>query len=314
MKTQIRLAMLVLASASVPAFAQGVPECASIFNSSRNLFTADNAPADAVNRQCFLTVMPKDGPSSLAGFPQLAQYPQPQIGEGTYEILLSGGGGGGGAGGLFASGGGGAGAIPSKTTQYLTPGVYKLTIGTSGKGGSGGGNGGDGNPTNITKAYSNEWIAGFRGADTWTGKRAENYVVASAGNVPLGGPHNGMGAQGISGQGNGGSGGRKPDENGYGEIPAQDGGPMVVAGIPTGRPGPGARNDGGGGGGAAFGDGGAGNETIQAGNQGGNGFVRLRPLQLAQATPVVPVAPMAAPVQAAPAPYVAPARAKRDRN
>src|SRR4051812_10976640 len=152
MKSEIRMALLVLASASAPAFAQDIPQCASIFDNSRNMFTADNAPADAVNRQCFLTVMPKDGAQSLPGFPQLASYPQPQIGEGRYEILLSGGGGGGGAGGLLSSGGGGAGAVPSKTTQYLTPGIYKLTIGTSGVGGnnrSNGGNGADGNPTSI---------------------------------------------------------------------------------------------------------------------------------------------------------------------
>src|SRR3954471_25040214 len=122
MKTEIRMALLVLASTSVSAFAQDVPQCATMFDSNKNYFTANNAPADATNRQCFLTVMPKDGPNSLAGFPQLATYPMPHLGEGRYEILLSGGGGGGGAGGLFSAGGGGAGATPSKTTQYLTPG------------------------------------------------------------------------------------------------------------------------------------------------------------------------------------------------
>ena len=318
MKSEIRMALLVLASTSAPAFAQDIPQCAALFDSNQNFFSAQNAPLDAANRQCFLTVMPKDGASSLAGFPQLAQYPAPQLMEGTYEILLSGGGGGGGSGGLFSSGGGGAGAVPSKTTQYLTPGVYKLTLGTSGKGGSGGGSGGDGNPTSITKAYTNETIAGFSGADTWTGRGAQTYTVASAGRGSLGGSGaDSSGGRGVDGRGNGGAGGRQPDKNGNGEIPSQSGGTMDVAGIPTGRPGMGGANDGGGGGGAGFGNGGSGKSGDRAGNNevgnaGGNGFVRLTPIQLAQATPM---APMAAPVQAAPAPYVAPQRAmKKDRN
>ena len=92
---------------------------------------------------------------------------------------------------------------------------------------------------------------------------------------------------------------------------------MVVAGITTGTPGLGGSRDGGGGGGAGFGNGGEGKSGDRAGNHelgnaGGNGFVMLRPIQLAQATPV---APMAAPAQAAPAPYIAPQRAvKKDRN
>lgn len=303
MKTEIRMALLVLASTSATAFAQqDIPQCAALFDSANNYFTANNAPAGSNNRQCFLTVMPKDGPNSLAGFPQLASYPSPQIGEGTYEILLSGGGGGGGSGGLFSSGGGGAGAVPSKTTQYLTPGVYKLTIGTSGQGGTNGGPGADGNPTSVTKAYTNEVVAGFGGADRAVGDgKADNGM-------------NSGGARGVNGQGNGGNGGRHADRNGNGQIQSESGGTMRVAGITTGTPGVGGANDGGGGGGAAFGNGGSGNTTGSLGNMGGNGFVRLTPIQIAQATPVAP-APMAAPsVAPAPAPYVAPVRAKRDRN
>ena len=317
MQTEIRLALLVLASTSAPAFAQDIPQCAALFDNSQNFFSAQNAPIDAVNRQCFLTVMPKDGPSSLAGFPNLAQYPSPQLMEGTYEILLSGGGGGGGSGGLFSAGGGGAGAVPTVTQQYLTPGVYKLTIGTRGKAGTGGGSGGDGNPTSITKAYTNETIAGFNGADTWTGRGAQTYTVASAGRGSIGGPGaDSSGGRGVDGRGNGGAGGRLPDKNGNGEIASQDGGPMVVAGVSTGAPGLGGTHDGGGGGGAGFGNGGNGKSTDgfgdkRSGNDGGDGFVRLRPIQLAQATPM---APMAAPAQVAPAPYVAPRAAKRDRN
>jgi hypothetical protein len=310
MKTAIRLALLALATSSVSAFAQDVPQCAALFDSSANMFTAKDAPAGATNRQCFLTVLPKDGAESLASFPRLASYPSPQIQEGTYEILLSGGGGGGGAGGMLDSGGGGAGAVPAQTTQYLTPGIYKLTIGTSGKGGSNGGNGGDGNPTSVTRAYTNETIAGFSGADRAVG------TPAGTSSNPNDGRVDSSGGRGVDNRGAGGAGGHQPDKNGNGEIASQPGGMMRVANVTTGTPGMGGLKDGGGGGGAGYGDGGKGNAGDQAfnrdlGNQGGSGFVRLSPIQIAQATPA-PVA-VAAPV--APAPAIAPARAARkDRN
>jgi hypothetical protein len=309
MKTAIRLALLALATSSVSAFAQDVPQCAALFDSSANMFTAKDAPNGATNRQCFLTVLPKDGAQSLPSFPRLASYPAPQIQEGTYDILLSGGGGGGGGGGLLSSGGGGSGAVPAKTTTYLTPGIYKLTIGTSGKGGSNGGNGGDGNPTSVTRAYTNETIAGFNGADRTAA------TPATTSSNPNDGRVDGSGGLTVAGQGAGGAGGQQPDKNGNGEIASQSGGMMRVAGVTTGTPGVGGQRDGGGGGGAGYGDGGKGNAGDQSfnrdlGNQGGSGFVRFTPIQIAQATPV------AAPVAAAPAPaYVAPVRAtKKDRN
>ncbi len=325
MKTEIRMALLALASVSAPALAQDVPQCATLYDSGKQMFSAAGAPEGAYNRQCFLTVTPKDGPNSSADFPRLSQYPGPQIPEGTYEITLAGGGGGGGGGGFLASGGGGAGAVPVKVSQYLTPGVYKLTIGTGGRGGAPGtvvgGNGEEGAPTSITKAYSNETVAGFRGADTWArAPQTQNYMVASARGIPAPGPDgtiaDGKGAPGVAGLGSGGNGGRLPDPGdgrSY-ERPAQDGAPMQVAGIPTGKPGRGGPRDGGGGGGASLGDGGDGKSIVaggdvQSGGRGGDGFVMLRPIQVAQATP----APVAAPVpQPAPAPTVAPRR--RDRN
>ncbi len=325
MKSEIRMALLVLASTSAPAFAQDTPQCASFFNNSQQFFSAAGAPEGALNRQCFLTVMPKDGPTSLRDFPQLSQYPGPVLTEGTYEITLAGGGGGGGGAGLLASGGGGAGAVPYKTTQYLAPGVYKLTMGTAGRGGVPGfvvgGNGEDGAPTSMTKAYSNETIAGFRGADTWAGRTDRNYMVASARGIPAPGQTgliaDGQGARGVAGLGNGGDGGILPDpKQRIAERPAQDGGPMIVAGIPSGQPGRGGMRDGGGGGGASYGDGGSGktggmrSDDTQAGAKGGDGFVKLVPIQLAQATP----APVVVPARVEPAPYVAPIRAKRDRN
>jgi len=327
MKSEIRMALLVLASASAPAaFAQDTPQCATFFDNSQQFFTAAGAPDGAINRQCFLTVMPKDGPSSVADFPNLAQYPQPQIMEGTYEIILAGGGGGGGGGGMLASGGGGAGAVPYKTQTYLSPGVYKLTIGTGGRGGPGGfvvgGNGEDGAPTSITKAYSNEVVAGYRGADTWArAPQSQGYMVASARGLPPPGPNgiiaDGQGARGVNGMGSGGDGGILPVRDEYGhrriERPAQDGAPMPLADIPTGQPGRGGPRDGGGGGGASYGNGGDGKTIVasagdfQSGMKGGDGFVKLTPVRLAQAT-------VAAPVQAQPEPYVAPRAARRDRN
>jgi hypothetical protein len=323
MKSEIRMALLALATASAfPAIAQDTPQCAAYFDNAQQFFTARGAPDGALNRQCFLTVMPKDGPQSLANFPQLAQYPGPILTEGTYEITLSGGGGGGGGGGLLASGGGGAGAAPHKSTAYLEPGVYKLTIGTGGRGGVPGfvvgGNGEDGAPTSMTKAYTNETVAGFRGADTWAGRVDRSYMVASARGIPAPRPDgviaDGQGAPGVApGIGGGGDGGILPDRY-RAERPAESGEPMIVAGIPTGRPGLGGMRDGGGGGGAGYGDGGNGKSVadadFQRGMKGGDGFVKLVPIQLAQATP----APVVAPAVVQPAPYVAPAAVKRDRN
>jgi hypothetical protein len=172
----------------------------------------------------------------------------------------------------------------------------------------------------MTMAYTNDVVAGYRGADTFArAPQSQNYMVASARGIPAPGPDgtiaDGRGAPGVNGMGSGGSGGRLPDpETGRFERPAQDGAPMVVADIPTGQPGRGGPRDGGGGGGASYGSGGNGKTIVaggdfQSGAKGGDGFVKLRPIQIAQATPAPVVAPAAAP---APAPYVAPRR--RDRN
>jgi len=328
MKSEIRLALLALATvASAPAFAQDTPQCAALYDNGAQFFTSRGAPDGALNRQCFLTVMPKDGAQSLSNFPRLSSYPGPVLTEGTYEITIAGGGGGGGGGGMLASGGGGAGAVPFKTTQYLAPGVYKLTIGTGGRGGMPGfvvgGSGEPGAPTAMTQAYTNQTVAGFSGADTWAGRGDSSYMVASS--RALAAPRadgliaDGQGAAGAGpNMGGGGDGGILPDRNRRAERPAEDGERMIVAGIPTGNPGRGGMRDGGGGGGASYGDGGSGKsvasgQDYQSGNRGGDGFVKLVPIQLAQATPR-PAPVIVAPAVVQPAPYVAPAAAKRDRN
>lgn len=326
MKNEIRMALLVLASASAPAFAQdGTPQCAMTnFDGAKNYFTVVNPAGDALNQQCFLTVLPKDGPESDPNFPRLAHYPSPQLMEGTYEVTLTGGGGGGGGGALLESAGGGSGAVPLKVTRYLSPGIYRLTIGTGGQGGRAGvlvgENGGDGNPTSMSNAYTSETIAGFHGAEVWAGRQPRSYMVASSRGSPASGSSAddlppGSGARGVGAQSDGGDGGRKAHD-GLPEKEAQDGGwlKVALADVPTGRPGRGGRANGGGGGGAGYGDGADGAPGdlgyATSGGKGGDGFVALRPIQLAQATPQA--APPAAPVSA-PAAVTPPAR-KKDRN
>ena len=161
MKNQFRLALLCLAVTSAPAFAQNLaaPCGPANFDQSRNVFTAVNPAPDSVNQQCLLTIYPRGTVSD-----QTRQYPAFYPTEGSYIIELSGGGGGGGGGAAKdqGGGGGGAGAAPSRSVQYLNPGVYKLTIGTGGDGGSA--NGGlteAGKPTRLTQSKTRELNFGF---------------------------------------------------------------------------------------------------------------------------------------------------------
>ena len=276
MRNEIRLALLCLAAASAPAFAQNAsPQCGSAnFDQTLNAFTIMNPAADAVNQQCFLTVYPSGGaPYQSREHP--AFYPV----EGTYVIELSGGGGGGGGGASKdqGGGGGGAGAAPSRTVQYLSPGVYKLTIGTGGEGGSAnGGRTEAGNPTSLTNATTGQLIAGFQGADVW----AQRTQAAGSG-------RGGVAAAGGS------SGGRGGDSGGS-EQAAQSGGASQTPGY-SGMPGQAGCESGrivqkdagrvvqanaGGGGGASVGTGGTGESArrhavAEAGGRGGHGFIRL---------------------------------------
>jgi len=201
MKNEIRLALLCLAAVSVPTFAQGnLPRCgATNFDSTQNAFTVKNAPADAVNQQCLITVYPQGAAPA-----QAQQDPKSYFVEGTYTIDLIGGGGGGGGGGAGAkgktggTGGGGASAAPSRTVQYLAPGDYKLTIGTGGEGGAArGGRTESGNPTNLTNASTGKLIAGFPGADTWT---QQSKAAATGTSGGTGGDAAPGGTSGASGQ------------------------------------------------------------------------------------------------------------------
>lgn len=323
MKTAMKArtcALVFLGCASVPAFAQdSVPQCAvTNFDQSRNVFTVINEPYPGfVNQQCFLTVVPRQ-PIPLgtpgSGLPLLREYPAPLMVEGNYVITLSGGGGGGGS-TEEGGGGGGAGAAPSQTTQYLSPGIYRLTIGTGGQGGvacittQNGGRATDGNPTSISEAYSGQTIAGFPRAEYWAGSPYQPYLVASVGNTPSQSQpgFDGGGGVPVGAQSRGGTGGHT--DPGF-PLKGEDGGTLVEIGYP-GRPGVGGDNlyrgrsrvFAGGGGGAGYGNGGNGqtmgaNVNLAAtpgelgaggggggggqnvcgdGARGGHGFISFRP-------------------------------------
>jgi hypothetical protein len=264
MKYEISLALICLAATAVPALAQkNSPQCGTTnFDQGRNLFTIVNPAVGAVNQQCFITVnssgsMPRQGDRSAASY----------LVEGNYIIELSGGGGGGGGGAAKneGGGGGGAGAAPSRTVQYLSPGVYKLTIGTGGDGGRAyGGRTNYGNPTSLTNAKTGQLIAGFQGADVWKQRSS-----ASGG---------GVGGVATAGGSSGGSGG---DSGPRSEEVAQSGGRSQTGGY-SGVPGQsgdessrnartGAQANAGGGGGASVGSGGAGESVSRSGPDAGVG-------------------------------------------
>ena len=187
MRTARFTLMFLACAAAIPAFAQNTTDsrCGMTnFDSSRNLFTVVNPAAGTLTQQCFITVAPKD--SWSGGTPSLASS---QLVEGNYEVVLSGGGGGGGGGVARQGGSGydGADAIPFKGVVYLSPGVYRVTIGTGGQGGYAGGTtgydyggrGADGGPTSISEAYSGRTIAGYPNAETWAGVYPQSAQVAT---------------------------------------------------------------------------------------------------------------------------------------
>lgn len=300
MKNEIYLAIVCLAAASTSGFAQNAtPPCsAANFDATRRVFTIVNPAPDAVNQQCLLTVYPKS-----AAHAQASKYPAFYPTEGRYVVELSGGGGGGGGGASKdqGGGGGGAGAAPSRTVQYLSPGIYKLTIGTGGDGG--GANGGrteSGNPTSLTNNKTGQLVAGFAGADTWQQR--------------IGVARDGRGGVGLPGGSTGGSGGDNvPTNVGTGERSAQSGSASATGGYSGAAGASGAESgrvaqtsgglavqaNAGGGGGAGVGSGGAGESagtnalagkgdlgggggggrggvnTSDSGARGGHGFIRL---------------------------------------
>jgi outer membrane protein OmpA-like peptidoglycan-associated protein len=301
-----RLTFIALACAVAPVFAQSaLPNCESAnYDRAQSLFTVVNPAPNAVNQQCLLTVHARQTPAT--GTP----FPAPYLLEGNYALDMSGGGGGGSSGDARngGGGGGGAGATPYKTKVYLAPGVYKLTLGTGGHAVSkatasdGARPFGDGNPSSLTRAATGELVAGFPGADSWTGRTTTQGTGGSGGSA-------------LSGS-RGGSGG---DSGPAKEEVAQDGGrqPTELSSASAGRAGGegnGTQANAGGGGGAGFGPGGdgqatgaksasanagvlggggggghGGNRESGAGSAGGNGYIRLAMLEPAPAPQVVTV-------------------------
>ena len=222
MKTAKFTLMFLACAAAIPAFAQNTTDsqCGMTnFDRSRNLYTIVNPSPGTATQQCFITVVPKDSWSGAS--PDLASS---RLVEGNYEVVLSGGGGGGG-GGIARSGGSGydgADAIPFKGSVYLTPGVYRVTIGAGGQGGLAnvnadqGGRGADGGPTSLSDAYSGRTIAGFAGAETWAGGYPQSYQVASGRRVSGTYPDANMTRAARSGDVGGGGRGTVSDAGGMG--------------------------------------------------------------------------------------------------
>lgn len=276
MKKEIRLALLSLAVCATPVIAQNAqnpyPQCGMTnFDQGRNVFTIRNPAAGTVNQQCFITVYPRGAMPS-----QAKQDPASYFVEARYDIQLSGGGGGGGGGAPRnqGGGGGGAGAAPSQTVQYLSPGLYKMTIGTGGDGGkASGGQVEDGNPTSLTHAYTGQLIAGFAGADVWR-QRMGVGTGGQGGAASAGGSRGGSGGDSGAKVEESAQAGGKSQTSGTLGLPGKAGnevrGNAPTAGTPT------AQSNAGGGGGAGVGSGGAGessniNSVAGAGDLGGGG-------------------------------------------
>jgi hypothetical protein len=249
MKTaKLTLIFLACAAAST-AFAQNTTDsrCGTTnFDKNQNMFTIASPTPGTANQQCFVTVVSKA--SWTGGVPDLASS---QLVEGNYEVALSGGGGGGGGGGgsgretehgrtrSGTGGEGGGSAIPVTTVRYLTPGVYRLTIGSGGQGGtSNGGHGADGAPTSLSNAYSGETVAGFSRAESWDGSYPQTSLADNRGGKGLTAiaysPAK-SGERGANG-GSGGAGGRDGDRgvqggNGFIKLALKDSVPQAAPAI-----------------------------------------------------------------------------------
>jgi outer membrane protein OmpA-like peptidoglycan-associated protein len=229
------------------------------------------------------------------------QNPGSYLVEGKYTIDLVGGGGGGGGGSQMqgGGGGGGAGAAPSRTAQYLAPGVYKLTMGTGGEGGAaGGGRTGDGNPSSLTNAHTGELIAGFAGADAWT-QRTEASGSGAGGVAAAGGSAGGSGGDSGPRSEEAAQAGGASQTPGYAGVAGQAGSESASSASADREAGIAVQSRAGGGGGASIGSGSTGgSETAstaaQPGSRGGPGLIKLT---LIEAAPqAVAAAPMAAPI------------------
>jgi hypothetical protein len=174
MKTA-KLTLICLAcAAALPAFAQNTTDSrcgATNYDRARDMYTIVRSTNNVPNQQCFITVVPKASWQGGANDPSTSQFI-----EGNYQITLAGAGGGGGAAGQPGSGsrgkdgGAGSGAQDANTStvsRYLSPGIYRVTLGAGGMGGTSGARSVEGAPSSLSNTATGETVAGFAGAENW---------------------------------------------------------------------------------------------------------------------------------------------------
>ena len=194
MKTA-KLTLICLAcAAALPAFAQNTTDSrcgATNYDRARDMYTIVRPNSTALNQQCFITVVPKASWQGGANDPSTSQFI-----EGNYQITLAGAGGGGGAAGQAGSGsrgkdgGAGSGAQDANTStvsRYLSPGIYRVTLGAGGMGGTAGTRSAEGAPSSLSNTATGETVAGFAGAENWKPSAAGTTGgPASGGSAPSG--------------------------------------------------------------------------------------------------------------------------------
>jgi hypothetical protein len=206
MKTYKLAVMALACAAAMPAFAQNTTDSrcgVTNYDRARDLYTIVRPNSNALNQQCFITVVPKSQWQGGANDASTSQFI-----EGNYQITLSGAGGGGGAGGTGGAGSGAQDANTSTVSRYLTPGVYRVTLGGGGMGGTGGTSGAgsvDGAPTSLSNARTGETVAGMAGAENFTGSNqartggAASGGAAASGTTTAGGDGGAKGSRNVAG-------------------------------------------------------------------------------------------------------------------
>jgi hypothetical protein len=204
MKTARMTLMCLAVAAAMPAFAQNTTDSrcgATNYDRSRDMYTIVRPNSNALNQQCFITVVPKSQWQGGSNDPSSSQFI-----EGNYQITLSGAAGGGGAGGTGGAGSGAQDSNTSTVSRYLTPGVYRVTLGGGGMGGTaakGNAVGSvEGAPTSLSNARTGETIAGYPGAENWSGGNAPRTGGSAAGGAATSGTTSAGGEGGAKGSRN----------------------------------------------------------------------------------------------------------------
>ena len=190
--------MFLACAAAMPALAQNTTgsRCGTTnYDRVKDQYTIVT-PSSAVNQQCFITVVPK---ASWPGGPNNAATSE--FVEGNYQITWSGAAGGGGGGNTRNSGSGAQDANATSVSRYLSPGVYRVTIGRGGVGGVDGSDGAAGAPTSLSRA-NGETVAGYPGAENWTASNQGATKGGASGGPATSGTTSAGGEGGTSGSKN----------------------------------------------------------------------------------------------------------------